>query len=215
MRSTIWLLTMFGTALASCGKQEIALPADPVDRAATCAAVAASQMREGSNNLGALAFEQQGHLMHYALLEGAATPIFSQDQTAAVVKRMPEVEAGVTGGKWQPLVAQCAAAYPATVKITDITLPADPMDARLGCYALASFITGALQQQDATYPDQLKTYMDFRRDQDDQVGAAYAARGITSDEAKDKARKQALSKIVKLGSPMAVMTVCLEKYPAS
>lgn len=197
---------------SGCGKHSLTLPTDPVDRAATCAAVTANSLRKGSTNMGPLRIEEQGKLLHYALLEGAATPEFSQDTAAAVNKRMSDVEQNISKGKWGELVAPCHAAYPATTIAGEIALPKDPFDTRLGCYALASFVTSALQNADKSYADQLNTYMAYRRSEDPRIASAYSARGIRSFDAKEASRRKALSIIVKAGSPIAVLQSCIRKY---
>lgn len=214
MRVAIIAPTLLGLVLAGCGPKELALPDDPVDRAATCGVVTAAAARAGVADIKApLPFEQQGKIMHYAMLAASEGKAFDSARAAAVVDRMSALESGITGGKWQTLVQPCAGAYPATQAKGPVTLPADPQQAETGCYALAAFLAKALGSQDAAYGDRLAQYGAMNRALDPKIGAALAKRGIDSkSERASGMRAEALAKMVKLGPPMTVMARCLEKY---
>jgi hypothetical protein len=214
MRVAIIAPTLLGLVLAGCGQKQLALPADPIDRAATCGVVAAAAARAGVADIKApLPFEQQGRIMHYAMLAASEGKAFDTSRAAAVVKRMPELEGGITGGKWETLVQPCAEAYPATQATGPVTLPADPLQAETSCYALATFLARALGAQDVAYGDRLTEYGSMNRALDPKIGAALARRGIDSkSERAAEMRAEALAKVVKLGPPMTVMARCLEKY---
>ena len=211
MRS-IFLLALPALALvAGCGKARLTLPDDSVDRAATCAAVNASAQRAATTDVSApLSLEQQGKVLHYALLAGAETPEFAQDKAAAVVKRMGEVADKVTGASWQGLVQPCADAYPAT-QVKDITLPDDPLNAGLGCYMLADFFNGAMARQPA-YSNDLSAYFKMKQKLDPKIASLLARRGIRSTAAVQKQRRQALSIAANLGPPLPVLKACLAKF---
>jgi len=214
MRVAIFAPALAGLVLAGCGQKELALPDDPVDRAATCGVVAAAKARAGTANIAApLAFEEQGQIMHYAMLAAAEGKAFDTSRAAAVVSRMPEMESGITGGKWETLIEPCAKAYPATQISGPITLPADSLQAQTGCYALGAFLTRALGAQDAAYGERLAEYGAMNRDLDPKIGAGLARRGVgaKSDRAAEM-RAEALAAVVKLGPPMTVMAACLDKY---
>lgn len=214
MRVAIIAPLLAGLVLSGCGQGELALPDDPVDRAATCGVVAAAGARAGTTNIAApLPFEQQGRIMHYAMLAASEGDAFDSSRAAAVVSRMPEVEGKITGGKWQTLEQPCADAYPETKVTGPVTLPANSLQAQTGCYALAAFLTKALGAQDAAYGDRLAEYGGMNRELDPKIGAALARRGIDSkSERAGTMRAQALAKLVKLGPPMTVMTTCVEKF---
>lgn len=214
MRVAIIAPTLLGLVLAGCGQKELTLPADPVDRAATCGVVTAAAARAGVADIKApLPFEQQGRIMHYAMLAASEGKAFDSARAAAVVNRMSELESGITGGKWETLVQPCAEAYPATQATGAVTLPADALQAETGCYALATFLTKALGAQDAAYGDRLAEYGGMNRALDPKIGAALARRGINSKSERAAAmRAEALARMVKLGPPMSVMARCVEKY---
>lgn len=212
LKQLVPLIAGAALSLSGCGKQELALPADPIDRAATCGVVAAAEARTGTGDLAAdLTIDQQGRILHHALLSGAEGDSFSQERVTQVVQRMPALEADITGGKWQPLVAECRTAYPATA-ITDVTLPSDPGEARTSCYVLGQFLAKALAGQANLYTEQLTAYGAMNRKLDDRIGAAFRRAGVAQGEAQQAARQQALGAAAKLGSPGAVMQSCLDRF---
>jgi len=211
MRALVLLALPALAMVAACGKAKLSLPDDSVDRAATCAAVSATAARAGTSNVSApLTLEQQGDVLHYAMLAGAETPEFAQDKAAAVVKRMGEVADSVTGAKWQGLVQPCAEAYPAT-QVKDPKLPGDPLKAELGCFMLADFLNSAMARQQS-YSDELSTYFKLKGKLDPRIAALLAKRGIRSADAKQSERRKALSEAVKLGPPVAVLKACVANY---
>ena len=210
----LMLLLPLAVALASCGeKTALTLPADPVDRAATCGVVAAASAREASASVEApLTFEEQQRIVHYAMLAGAESESFAQDRAAAVAERMSTIESGITGGEWSVLVEPCRAAFPAARPTDAIALPDDPLESQFGCFMLADFLTTALRSQEADYGAELRGYEAMQRSLDARLGRTLAARGAMSMAQTQEARAQALATMVKLGPPDQVMQVCLERY---
>lgn len=199
-------------ATACGGPEPLTLPQDPVERAATCGVVAAASARSGSTDIKTpLTMEQQASILHYALLGGGEGKDFSQDRVAAVVQRMPELEASITGAKWQELVQPCREAFPATAPDKPVELP---KDARLSCYMLSEFLTKSLGQHEAALGDQLAEYGAMNRALDPKIGASLKARGLSKDQARD-ARREALGGAAQLGPPVAVMKACLDKFPGA
>ena len=206
-----WL--MLPLALTACGPREAELPADPVERAATCGVVAAAQARQASANVEAkLTLEQQGRILHYALLAGAEDGSFDKTRSAGVVNAMPALGDKVTQGKWDRLIPQCEAAYPAT-KAGAVTLPSDRLAAEAGCKDLADFFTTALRQSEADYIDRIRVYDQMRRDLDARLGTTIRARGLSQSRGEAE-RDKALAQIVQLGSPVAVLDACAKRFGA-
>ena len=204
-----WL--MLPLVLTACGPREAELPADPIERAATCGVVAAAQARKASANVEAkLTLEQQGQLLHYALLEGAEGGSFDKTRAAGVVNAMPALGDKVTQSKWDRLIPQCEAAYPAT-GASNVTLPTDRLEAQAGCQDLAEFFTTAMRQSEADYIDRIRVYDQMRRDLDPQLATTIRARGLSQKQGEAE-RDRALAKIVRLGSPVAVLDACAKRY---
>ena len=201
--------------LAGCGPKALTLPADPVEKAATCAVVAAAEARQGqaaADISKPLPLAAQGRVLHYALLAGAASEPFSQERVGAVVARMPQLGDQVTAGKWQPLGPACTAAYPQTAAATPVTLPADPLDAQLSCYTLATFLDKALSAQGDAYLAELTRYSSMRSKLDARIGRKLSAEGKATPGAQADERAARLGAAAKLGPPVKVMEACLAKY---
>lgn len=214
MSSKTALLIPLAAALVvtACGPKPLTLPRDPDERAATCGVVAAARARSGQTDAKTpLTLEQQAGILHYALLGGGEGKDFTQDRVAAIVQHMPELEAGITEGKWQDLVQPCREAYPETTMAEPIKLPKDPLDARLSCYMLGEFLAKSLGQHEAALGDQLAPYGAMNRKLDPQIGAAQAGRRLSKDQARD-ARRMALGRAAHLGPPVEVMKVCLARF---
>ncbi|OHT21912.1 MULTISPECIES: hypothetical protein [Edaphosphingomonas] len=215
MRVVIAAPVLMGLALSGCGPKALTLPDDPIDRAATCGVVAALGARAagGGNVAAALPFDRQAGIMHYALLAGAEGKSFDQSRAAAVAARMPQLEAGISAGKWQDLAPACAAAYPQTQEPAGgpIDLPQDALRAETGCYALGAFLNKTLGGPTSAYKDRLAEFTPMNRALDAKIGAGIAARGLKPDAAV-ALRSEALATMVKLGPPAGVMASCVARF---
>jgi hypothetical protein len=208
------IITGFGAAalLFACGPAALNLPTDPVDQAATCGVVATIQARAATQDIKApLAFEAQEHVLHYALLAAAEGKSFSAERSNEVLRRMPELQEEISGGKWQELVPACAEAFP-QAQVQDISLPANTVDARLQCDELGDFLTQALKSQEATYAARLNDYEALARNINQTLGPGLRARAGSDLQSQQEERRQALAKAARLGSPSAVMKQCVERY---
>jgi hypothetical protein len=204
-----WILLPL--ALAGCAKKQAGLPEDPIQRAATCGVVAAAEARRAGGVDAKLTIEQQGHILHYALLAGAEGGTFDKPRSAAVVNAMPQLGDKVTNGKWEPLIGECAEAYPVSRPAESITLPSDALTAQAGCHDLADFMTTALRVQENNFIDQMRAYDGMERALDPKMGATLKARGLNLAQAND-ARAKALAALVTLGPPTAVLDQCVKKF---
>lgn len=198
--------------LGGCGDKTLTLPADPVDRAATCGVVTAIEARLATPNVKApLALEAQGRILHHALLAGAEGGEFSADRAAAVSRRMTELQEDIAGGKWEELKPACAAAYPET-RLAQVELPQGRLDAQLGCDELADFLATALGSQEADYGREIGSYHDLQQKLDQVMGPALRQRVGAGLEGQQKLRREALARISKAGPPMLVMGRCIERF---
>ena len=198
-------------ALAGCGPKQAALPDESIQRAATCGVVAAAEARRAGGVDAKLTIEQQGHILHYALLAGAEGGTFDKGRSAAVVNAMPGLGDKVTGGKWEPLIDECASAYPASKPAASVTLPSDSLVAQAGCHDLADFLTTALRSQENNFIDRMRAYDGMERKLDTRMGSTIKARGLNLERA-NEARAKALATVASLGPPTAVLDRCVEKY---
>jgi len=197
--------------LAGCGGRDAGLPADPVERAATCGVVAAAEARKASANVEAkLTLEQQGRILHYALLAGSEGGRFDKTRAAAVVNAMPGLGDKVTGGEWEKRLPQCAAAFPAT-QARSVELPSDPLQAQAGCHDLAAFFTDAMRASEADYIDKFRAYDAMRRALDPKLAATLRARGLGQAKG-EEARDTALATLIQRGNPAAVLDQCVVRF---
>jgi hypothetical protein len=205
------LLLAFALLLASCGPKALVLPEQPVDRAATCGVVAAAQARAATSDVKAtLPFEAMGRILHYPLLGGSAGESFSAETAADVQKRMTDLEAGITEGKWQELIPVCRAAFPAT-GVREVKLPADRFDAQLGCDELGDFVRSALEEQ-GKYDNETRAYRQLSDKLDASLGTGLRARVGGKLEAQQDERRKALANMARLGPPVTVMRQCLDRF---
>jgi hypothetical protein len=198
--------------LAGCGPKALALPADPVDRAATCGVVAAATARTALTDLKApLPLAAQGKIFHYALLAASSGETFEAETANRVNKRMGALQENITGGKWQDLAPACDAAFPTAGK-TEVVLPEGRLDAQLACEELAEFASVALDGEEVNYGNELAAYRRMRSELNDALGPGLRARAGAGLEAQANERKRALAAAAKLGSPMAVLDECAERF---
>ena len=210
------LLAGLGSAalllLAGCGAKSLELPADPVDRAATCGVVAAATARTSVADVKApLPLAAQGRIFHYALLAASEGGEFKADIANRVNKRMSALQEGITSGKWRDLGPACAAAFPVAEK-TEIALPAGRLDAQLACEELAEFTSVALDGEELHYGNELAGYRRMRSALNDALAPGLRARAGADLEAQGRERKQSLAAAAQLGSPTAVLGKCLERF---
>ena len=197
--------------LGACGPGALTLPEQPTDRAATCGVVAAAEARATAEMGTALPFEAQGRILHYALLAASDGEEFVPETANAVARRMSELQDEITSGDWQSLSPACAAAYPASA-VTAVTLPSDRFDAQLGCDALGDFMTTALRGSERDYGNELAAYHDLSQTLGQALAPAMRNRVGADLEAQQKARRSALARAARLGSPVSVMRLCIKRY---
>ena len=208
MKRALWLLPL---ALAGCGKKQAGLPDDPIQRAATCGVVAAAEARRAGGVDAKFTIEQQGHILHYALLAGAEGGTFDKGRSAAVVNAMPGLGDKVTGKDWEGLIDECAAAYPVSRPVETVTLPSDPLVTQAGCHDLADFLTTAVRSQENDFIDRIRAYDGLQTRLDQLMGRTVKARGLSQAQAND-VRAKALAEVATLGPPTTVLDRCVKKY---
>lgn len=198
--------------LSGCGEKALELPSDPVDRAATCGVVAAAEARTAVTDVQApLPLAAQGKIFHYALLSASEGGEFKAETANRVNKRMRELEAGITSGKWRDLVPVCNSAFPATGK-TDVTLPSGRFEAQIACEELAEFTSIALEGAEMHFGNELAGYRRMRSELNDALAAGLRARAGSSPEAQGRERDRALAAAASLGSPIPVLDKCVERF---
>jgi hypothetical protein len=210
---TAALFIVASLVLAGCGPKRLALPADPVDRAATCAVVAAAAARTAVTDIKApLPLAAQGKIFHYALLAASAGETFGPETANRVNKRMGELQESITGGKWEALAPACDSAFPVAGKV-EVTLPEGRLDAQLACEELAEFASVALEGEEVHYGNELAGYRRMRSALNDALAPGLRARAGAGLEAQTRERRLALAAAAKLGSPIPVLDACMKRFP--
>ncbi|RVT94526.1 hypothetical protein [Sphingomonas crocodyli] len=205
--------SLVGALLASCGPKPLELPADPIDKAATCAVVSAARARAAQADIKAeLPFAEQLRITHYAMLAGSEGDSFNIDRASAVAKKMGELQEQITAGEWQKLEPACDEAYPATIKTSGIELPAGKFDAQLGCYAMGDFLRRSVATVDEKGQSELAGYDKMKRELDTAVGAGMKAKGANNFAKTQAMKNEALSGMAKLGAPAETMKMCTAKF---
>lgn len=213
MRVAMFLVPASALMLSACGPKQLALPADPVDKAATCAVVSAADARQQNPNArGDLDFDAQTRIIHYAMLAGIDGDGFSTKTASAVVSRMSEVEANITNGKWQDLVAPCDEAFPEVRKTSGVALPEARFDAQLGCYAMADFLVKTVTTTDPKAQERFAAFQQMKRNLDGSIGKTIKARGAGDYEKTLDLKQGALVKMTRLGAPAEVMKMCTARF---
>jgi hypothetical protein len=198
--------------LSACGAKSLELPADPVDRAATCGVVAAATARTAVKDVKApLPLAAQGKIFHYALLAASEGGEMKADIANRVNKRMGQLQEGITAGKWSDLAPVCDSAFPAAAK-TAIVLPEGRLDAQLDCEELAEFTSVALEGEEIHYGNELAAIRRMRTGLNDALASGLHARAGGGSEAQRRERNRALAAAAQLGSPMAVLDACAERF---
>lgn len=208
---TLALLPVAALLLAGCGGPKLlSLPTDPVDRAATCAVVAAAEARLGERDVRKdLPLAARGRIVHYALLAASANGRFDAEAANAVNARMKALQDQVTSGKWQTLSQPCRDAFPAAAN-TAPELPKGQLDAELACEELAEFMTRALDSQGSS--SDLTPYRTLRRTLNERLAPALRGRVGGGFAAQQAEGRKALAKAAQLGSPTAVLDACLKRF---
>jgi hypothetical protein len=206
-------LTAFAIGLlAACtGAKALALPDGTVDRAATCAIVAAAEARVAVKDINdPLPVEAQGRIVHHALLAASTGGAFDAATANAVNKRMGELKDKLTSGPWQSLIQPCHAAFPEAANAAP-ELPKAALDAELACEQLAEFLSNALDAQ-GRYRHEVADYRRLRGRLNERLASALKARVGGSLAAQQEAGGKALARAASLGSPVAVMRLCAARF---
>jgi hypothetical protein len=199
--------------LAGCGgPKPLTLPEALVDRAATCAVVAAAGARLATSDVQSpLPLAAQGKVAHYALLAATEGGPFDPGIASSVSRRTSALQEQVTAGKWQDLAPACASAFPAAER-TAFKLPEGRLDAQLACEELADFAATALAAQKVHYRGELAAYGYMRSALNDALAPGLRARAGSSLPAQQRERRKALAAAARLGSPIAVLDACKARF---
>lgn len=204
------IIVASASLLASCGPKTLALPEDPVDRAATCGAVTAASARATTGVGAPLSLEWIGRVIHYPMLAASTEDSFSSDTATAVQTRMTELQDSVVDGKWQDLIPACNAAFPAST-IDQVTLPPDRFQAQLGCDELSDFLRASLDAKEEYLKD-LGDYRKLGNELEGTVAAGLRSRVGSNTDAQQEERRKALAMMSHAGPPVAVMRACLARF---
>lgn len=213
MRKITIALSATLVLLAGCGPKKLALPSDPIDRAATCAVVSAAGARAGNSDIKAdLDFPAQTRILHYAMLAASDGNRFDTAKASAVVSRMSELEGDVTAGKWQGLVQPCNQSFPLATRTGGVELPTQRFEAAIGCYALGDFLTRTVTSKSPVTQEKMSELMTMRRNLDATIGNGLKARGASKYENTLELKQEALVRMTRLGPPNETAQACTARF---
>jgi hypothetical protein len=86
------------------------------------------------------------------------------------------------------------------------------LDAQLACEELAEFTNVALDGEEIHYGNELAAYRRMRTALNDALASGLRARAGSGAEAQRRERNRALAAAAQLGSPMAVLDACAERF---
>lgn len=196
--------------LSACAAEPVTLTAQPIDRAATCGAVAIAEAKATAVDSNApLPLDAQEHVLHYALLAGSEGESVSLETAQAVIRRIPQVQ--LKEGEWQDLLPLCREAYHDAWTF-NVTLPEDRFDSKLQCNELGKFLTTSLQREEPLYAARLAAYREMARKLEERLGPGLRVRAGDDIPAQQEVRRRALAAASKLGRPAQVMEQCVERY---
>jgi hypothetical protein len=196
--------------LGSCGPKALVLPDDPIERAATCGAVAAASERSKTDFDSPLSLEAIGRVIHYPMLAASTGDSYSADTAAKVQERMTELQDAVVESKWQDLIPACSAEFPATA-VETVTLPESRFEAQLGCDELADFLRSSLEARDE-YLNELGEYRRLSNKLEPALAAGIRSHVGSQTAAQQAERRKMLATMAKAGPPVAVMRQCLTRF---
>ncbi|MGE0775706.1 MAG: hypothetical protein AB7G25_14835 [Sphingomonadaceae bacterium] len=202
--------------LSSCSSGPPALPEDVVGSAATCAAVAASRARSAIEDPATpFTLEQQGQVIHYAMLAGAADPAFSRANANGVVTQMQSIAGRLDDEDWKALTPLCSTAFPAADLTHTVTLPEADEEAQMACYGLGEFMVRALGAYNETYRDAVVRYNGLLNKLDASVQEQMTKKDIGPDMHAERSaeKNKALATAAKLGPPVKTLDACIQRFP--
>ncbi|HEY5724078.1 MAG TPA: hypothetical protein VIT45_17350 [Allosphingosinicella sp.] len=204
---------LFGlAALSACGSQPLALPDQTIDRAATCAIVAAASARSTTKDVSApLPLAAHGRIAHYALLAASEGGDYIPETAGAVSRRMGDLKERIADGQWQKLEQPCRAAFPAA-EGNARALPEAGFEAELQCGELGEFLYSALKAHEGDYRNEIVGYRNLHQRLDEKLARPLLARAGSDLEAKRKLRHAALVAAAGLGNPVGVMEQCTRRF---
>lgn len=211
MKALLAALLPLAPMMTACGgNTPDALPADPIQRAAACGAVAAAQARTGLAVTADMPVAGQGATLRPALLAGSAGGSFDTAATAAVVDALPAAGKDLDEKRVATLAPLCAQAFP--LPAGPVALPSDPLTTALGCDELGEFMRRALESQPDGYAAETARYFALNRALDAAIAPLFARRGIRAVDAQQAEAKKAMAAIVKTGEPSAVLDACSARF---
>lgn len=195
--------------LSACGNSPLTMPDDPVERAATCGLAELSAARI-AEPIKTLPVEMQGRVYHYALLAASTGKEYQADTAKAVIERTQQVAQWGEEQKWENLAPECHKLYPQAASTeASPKLPDDPLAATAGCDMLNKFMAAALGSQGETYLSDMGKFGAISLSADKELPPMYEKAGLKDIQQQLKFRREQMSNFAKLGTPIAVLRVCL------
>lgn len=182
------------------------LPADPMQRAATCAAAISGQAGVLSGK--PFTYETADRVGQFAIIGSAG----QADKLPGLGQAMADAAKTLGPEGFGPAVAACDRAYPRTLANAPVRMPANEVDRGLGCMILAGTLGGIHKGAGTDSDPRAANYMKLAESLGAKLEAKLNAAGITTEE-QLMARLQAVGPTVgDFGPPTKVAEACLKEF---
>jgi hypothetical protein len=194
----------------------LALPGDPVERAATCsgAYLARAQLQPGFEQNG-ISEEDMSRVIHPAYIDAGSSGQVEQGRLELSGNKSPLKAAEFRkNGKAEAAIAACEQAYPALRRGSFKALPADDVTARAVCAATAGALAQTYEATEGVRSERMPQIARLMVELVDPVTADFERKGITDLEAMNGELRRALAESMRSGPPGEVVTACLARFKA-
>lgn len=193
--------------LAACKNAEIALPENPMDRAATCYAAAITEI---SATKGDLTAEQANRSAQFVYLGAVSDGIAEPSKLPLVMQKAEALRAEIKkAGNAAAYKSACAKAYPSTVTGSFKGLPVDDRSTRMICFTLS---TAAMQVYESSRVTPPVTTANMNTKLDVQLRDEINAEGNVNPAELAGLAMRSMAKAVELGSMNEVLAACVGRY---
>jgi hypothetical protein len=194
----------------------LTLPADPVERAATCsgAYLAVAQLQPGFEKNG-VSEDEMNRVMHPVYVDAGASGRIEQARLELAGNKSPIKAAEFRkNGKAEATIVACEEVYPAIRAGAFKALPTEDAQARIACVATAGALVQTYQATEEVRSERLPAIARLMEQLTEPVFADFERQGVTDVELMNAELRAVLARTMRSGPPGEVMTACLARFGA-